>query len=44
MTLGEGVVISMSSKQTLNVKDSTEVELVRADDALGRFIWTKYFI
>ena len=40
MTLGEGTVISMTNKQKLNVKISTEGELVGADDALGQVIWT----
>ena len=34
----------MPSKQKLNVKISTEGELVGADDALGKFIWKKNFI
>ena len=44
MTLGEGAVISMSNKQKLNVKISTEGELVGVDDALGKVIRTKLFI
>ena len=41
MTLGEGAVISMSNKQKLNVKISTEGELVGADVALGQVNWKK---
>ena len=44
MTLGEGAVTSMPNKQKLNVKISTERELVWADDALGQVIWKKHFI
>ena len=36
MTLGEGAILSMSNKQILNVKISTEGELVGAGDALGQ--------
>ena len=38
ITLGEGAVISMSNKQQLNVKISTEVKLVGSYDALGQVI------
>ena len=41
MNLSEGTVISMSNRQILNVKISTEGELFGADDALGRVIWKK---
>ena len=43
-TIEEGTIISIPNKQKLNVKRSTEKELVGADDALGQVIWTKYFI
>ena len=41
---GEGAVIRIYNKKKLNVKRSTEAELVGADDDLGQVIWTKYFI
>ena len=44
MTLGEGAIIIVSCKRKLNVKSSTEGELVGADDALGKVIRTKHFI
>ena len=34
MSLGKGAVISFSRKQKLNVRSSTEGELVRIDEAL----------
>ena len=43
MNLGEGDEISMSNKRKLNVKISTEGELVQSDDALRQMIWGKIF-
>ncbi len=44
MTLGKGSIISMSKKQKLNTKSSTEVELVGADDISDHLLWTNYFL
>ena len=44
MTLGKGAITSTSTKQKVNVRSSTEGELVGADDALPQAIWSKYFI
>jgi len=33
-----------SSKQKLNTKSSTEVELVAIDDAMGQILWTRHFL
>ena len=44
MALGEGALTRMSNRQKLNVKISTEGELVAVDDALGQVIWTKHSI
>ena len=44
MSLGKGSPISMSTKQKINVKSSTEAELVGTDDAMGNIIWTNYFL
>ena len=41
LTLREGAVISMYNKQKLNVKISTEGELVGAYGALVHVIWTR---
>ena len=44
MTLGEGATTSVSTKQKINGRSSTENELIGADDILPRALWTKYFI
>ena len=44
MTLGQGAVISSSTKQKINTKSSTEAELVGVDDVLNLQVWTRYFI
>ena len=44
MTLGKGAVMSFSRGQKLNVRSSTECELVGIDDAMPQMMWGKYFI
>ena len=44
MSLGKGAVQSISTKQKLNTKSSTEAELVGADDVLSHILWTKHFM
>jgi hypothetical protein len=43
-SLGKGSIISMSGKQKINTKSSTEAELVGVDEAMARIIWTRYFL
>ena len=42
-TLGKGSIISLSMKQKVNTKSSTESELVGVDDSLNFLVWTKLF-
>jgi len=41
---GKGSFLSISTKQKLNTKSSTEAELVGVDDIMGRVLWTKLFM
>ncbi len=43
MTMGKGVVQSVSTKQKINTKSSTESELVSFDDIISKCLWTKLF-
>ena len=42
--IGQGAVVSVSSKQKINTKSSTEAELVGVDDCIGRILSIRYFI
>ena len=44
MTLGRGAVMSFSSGQNLNVRSSTECELVGINDSISKMMWGTYFI
>ena len=44
MTLGKGMIYNTSIKQKLNVKSSTEAELVGVDDVLAQVLWTNHFL
>ena len=44
MTMGKGSVISLSTKQKINTRSSTEAELVAVDDALSLMMWSKHFL
>ena len=44
MTWGRGTPISMSIKQKLNSRSSTESELIGLDDLMDKVIWTKLFL
>jgi hypothetical protein len=44
MSLGKGSVLSMSKKQKINTRSSTESELVGADDTVPGVMWTRYFM
>ncbi|MEN9849167.1 MAG: hypothetical protein RL368_1907, partial [Pseudomonadota bacterium] len=44
LTLGQGAVTSVSRKQKLNTRSSTEAEIVAVDDMVGPMIWTRRFL
>ena len=44
MTLGKGCIQSISTKQKVNSRSSTEAELISMDDILSKVIWTKLFM
>jgi hypothetical protein len=44
MTLGEGTLSSVSTKQKVMSRSSTEAELVGLDDVISKVLWSKLFI
>jgi len=44
MSMGRGCVYSMSRKQKLNTRSSTEAELVGVNDAMSMILWTRLFL
>ena len=44
MTFGKGAVHSLSKRQKLNTRSSTEAELVGADNVATQILWTKHFM
>jgi len=44
MTVGTGVLNAKSAKQKLNIKSSTEAELVGSSDYIPWTIWVKRFM
>jgi hypothetical protein len=44
LTMGRGFPISVSTKQKLNTRSSTENELVGVDDMMPIICWTRYFL
>jgi hypothetical protein len=44
MTFGKGAPITMSRKQKLNTRSSTEAELVGVDDAINMILWARLFL
>ena len=43
LTLRYGSILSISSKQKINTKSSTEAELVSIDDAMTFIMWLEHF-
>ena len=44
MTMGKGSITTLSRKQKLNARSSTEAELVAVDDCMAQVPWTKHFL
>ncbi len=44
MSMGKGMVITLSQKQKINGTRSTESEIIAVDDSLPDILWTKYFL
>ena len=44
MSMGHGSIYSLSTKQKINTRSSTEAELVGVNDAMSLIIWTKNFL
>jgi hypothetical protein len=44
LSLGQGALMLMSSKQKINTKSSTEAELVGVDDAMNFVVWIQLFM
>jgi len=44
MTLGNGTTYSVSTKQKLDMKSSTEAELVAINNAMAQVLWTRHFL
>ena len=44
VSLGMGMLITGLSKQKLNMRSSTEMELVTADDFMPQILWTNLFL
>jgi hypothetical protein len=44
MSLGGGAIQSVSTKQKVNTRSSTEAELVSIDDIISKVLWTKLFL
>ena len=44
MTWGRGCPVTLSSKQKINSRSSTESELIAVDDCMDKVLWTKLFL
>jgi hypothetical protein len=44
LTLGKGAIQSISVKQKINTRSSTEAELVSTDDIISKVQWSKLFL
>ena len=44
MTWGRGCPVSLSSKQKINSRSSTESELIVVNDCMDKVLWTRLFL
>jgi hypothetical protein len=44
MTLGNGAVMTGSTKQKVNTRSSAEAELIGLDDYIAKVMWTRHFL
>jgi hypothetical protein len=44
ISMGKGLIYSISRKQKLNTTSSTESQSVGAYDAVSQIVWTQYFL
>ena len=44
LTMGRGAITSISAKQKVNTRSSTEAEIVAVDDVIGPILWTRRFM
>ena len=44
LSLGKGMQLSVSTKQKMNSRSSTETEIIAADDLMPSILWTNYFL
>ena len=44
MTLCNGAICSISTKQVANSRSSTEAEFIAGDDVISKVLWTKLFL
>lgn len=44
LSMGKGAAYSMSTKQKINTKSSTEAEIVGVDDGMPMVVWTRRFL
>ena len=43
-TMGKGAIKSLSNKQGMNTRSSTEAEVIAADETVGSMVWTGLFM
>jgi hypothetical protein len=44
MTMGQSAIQTISTKQKVNTRSSTEAELVSVNDIISKAVWTKLFL